>query len=60
MHDLLAWQMTGQRLALRLGPLPDGDHRIGRLGFRDGLGLAGFQLLKPQLELLDLAGDPLR
>ena len=58
MHNLLARQMIGQRLSLRLGPFTDGDHRIGRLGFRDGLGLAGFQFLKPQLELLDLARDP--
>ncbi|MEA2767301.1 MAG: hypothetical protein QOD93_263 [Acetobacteraceae bacterium] len=62
MHDLLARQMIGQRLALRLGALADRTDRFGGLsfGFRNGLGLAGFQFLEPQFELLDLPRDPLR
>jgi hypothetical protein len=61
-HDVLARQMVRQRFALwlRLGRIA---RRLGwRLGFGAGgvRGVAGFQLLKPQLELLDLAGDPLR
>src|SRR5208337_1915232 len=64
MHDLLARQMVRQRLALRLAALADRSHRFGGIGlsfgFRGGFGLAGFQFLKPQFELLDLAGDALR
>ena len=64
MHDLLARQMIGQRLALRLGALADRSHGFGGIGlsfgFRGGFGLAGFQFLKPQFELLDLAGDAFR
>src|SRR5208337_4885806 len=64
MHDLLARRMVRQRLALRLAALADRSHRFGGIGlsfgFRGGFGLAGFQFLKPQFELLDLAGDALR
>ncbi len=63
MHDLLPRQMIGQRLALRFAALADRRHRFGSIGlglcfgFRRGFGLAGFEFLKPQLELLDLAAD---
>jgi hypothetical protein len=59
MHDLPARQMIRQRLALRLGALTDGWCGFGGFGFRGGFGLAGFQFLKAQLELLDLPRDPL-
>ena len=52
MHDLLAWQVLGQRFAHRL---------LGRLGRgrvrRRHLRLRGLQLFEPQLELLDLARE---
>jgi len=62
MHDLLARQMIGQRLALRFGALADRSHRFGGLGldFRGGFGFSGFKFLKAQLELLDLAADAFR
>ncbi len=64
MHDLLARQMIGQRLALWFGTFANRSHRFGGIGlsfgFRGGFGLAGFQFLKTQFELLDLPGDPLR
>jgi hypothetical protein len=60
MHNLLARQMIGQRLALRLGVLADRRRGSRRFGFCDFFGLSGFQFLKPQFELLDLATDALR
>jgi site-specific DNA recombinase len=62
MHHLLARQMLRQRLALWLGPLADGGYGICNfsLSFRNDLGLARLQFLKPQFKLLDLAADPLR
>jgi len=70
MHDLLTRQMLRQRLALGLVGLADRRQRFGGLGVSfvfDGIfgfgclfGRAGFQFLEPQLELLDLAADPLR
>ena len=62
MHHLLARQMLRQWLALWLGPLADRWRRIGNLslGFRNDLGLAGFQFLQPQFKLFDLAAAPLR
>jgi hypothetical protein len=63
-HDLLARQMIGQWLALGLRPFTDGRCGFGGIGFcfgnRRGFGLAGFQFLKPQFELLDLSRDPFR
>ena len=65
MHDLLARQMIGQRLALWFGALTGRRRRFGGIGpgvgigFRLGFGRAGFQFLKPQFELFDLPGDPL-
>ena len=61
MHDLLAWQMLGQRLTLR----PVGGRRgwcrgIKRLGAGGIFGRTGLQFLELELELLDLAADPLR
>jgi hypothetical protein len=64
MHDLVARQMIGQRLASRLRALADRSQRFGGIGlsfgFRGGFGLAGFEFLKAQLELLDLAADAFR
>ena len=61
MHDLLAWEMLGERLTLR----PVGGRRgwcrgIKRLGAGGIFGRTGLQFLELELELLDLAADPLR
>jgi hypothetical protein len=60
MHDLLAWQMIGQRLALRLATLADRTHRFGGIGFRGDFSRAGLQFLKPQFKWLDLLRHPFR
>ena len=62
MHDLLARQMLGQRLALRPGALGRRRRRrrISGLGAGGVGSLAALQFLQPQFELLDLATDPLR
>ncbi len=61
MHDLLARQMLGQRLALRLARARGSAPRVRSASALGGIfGLAGLQLLELQFELLDLAGDPLR
>jgi len=44
MHDLLAGQMIGQRLALGLCPLRPRVGLVRRLGFHRGFGFAGLQL----------------
>ena len=60
MHDLVARQMIGQRLALWLAAFADRSHGFGGIdlsfGFRGRFGLSRFQFLKTQLELLDLDG----
>src|SRR5260221_10125908 len=43
---------------LRLLPLREG--MVRRLGLDHVFGFAGLELLEPEFELLDLAGDPLR
>ena len=61
MHDLLARQMIGQRLALRLvGACAGRCRRIRRFGAGGIFGRTGLQFLELELELLDLAADPLR
>ncbi len=60
MRELLAWQMLRQRLALGFGPLPDRPVGFGSLGFVRLFRLGRFQLLQPEFQLLDLAGDPFR
>ena len=59
MHDLLARQMFGQRLALR--PVRSRAAMASAIGSSASalggiLGLAGLQFLEPQLKLLDLPG----
>jgi hypothetical protein len=61
MHNILARQMIGQRLALRL--VDAFGRRCRRFcRFRTGriFGRAGLQLLELELQLGDLASDPLR
>jgi hypothetical protein len=64
MHDILARQMIRQRLALWLAALADRSLGFGGVdlsfGFRASFGLAGFEFLKPQFELLDLTADAFR
>jgi hypothetical protein len=59
MHDLVARQMLGQRLALCLA-LSGDDGTIFRLGLGDIFGFAGLQFFELQFKLFDLVGDPLR
>ena len=63
-HDLLARQMIGQRLALRLAALADRSLGFGgvglKFGFRRDFGLSGFKFLKTQFELFDLTADAFR
>ena len=58
-HDLLAGQVLGQRLAHRLLAVADRRRAVLGFGFGDLLRFADLQLLKLELELLDLAGDAL-
>ena len=60
MQQLKTWQVIGERLALWL--CPRGGWSFGLAGPCPGdmLGFAGLQLLKLQLQLFDLARDPLR
>src|SRR5215813_2156143 len=61
MHDLLAGQMIGQRLALRLvGARGSRSRRVRCFGAGGIFGRTGFQFLELQLQLGDLAGDSLR
>jgi hypothetical protein len=59
-HALLTRQMVWQRLTLWPVPLTDRQRPVfgGSLG--DLFGFAGFQLLEPQFELLDVPGQSLR
>src|SRR5580693_9043960 len=59
-HDLLPGQVVRQLLALGLASLADRQRLVFAGGLADRLGLAGFQLLEPQFELLDLPGHALR
>jgi hypothetical protein len=56
MHDLLTRQVVRQWLALWPVPLPDRQRPVFGGGLGDLLGLAGFQFLEPQFELLDRQG----
>ena len=58
-HDLLARQMIGQRLALRSGDLAHRQWPVFGGSLADRFGFALFQLFKPQLELFDALGQPL-
>jgi hypothetical protein len=60
MHHLLARQMVGQRIALGLRTPRARRRGVLGLRLRGVLGLGGLQILQPQLELLDLARQPLR
>jgi hypothetical protein len=60
MQHLLPWQVIGEGFAPWLCAHRDRRLGLAGLGVGDILGLAGLQLLQPQLELLDLSGDPLR
>ena len=61
MDNILARQMVRQRLALRLvGRLGCRCRRLRRFGTRSIFGRTSLQLLKLELELGDLASDPLR
>jgi hypothetical protein len=59
-HDLLAGQVIRKLVALRSCPLAQRQRLVFGCSLADLFGLAGFQLLEPQLELLDLPGQPLR
>jgi hypothetical protein len=59
MHDFLAWEMLGKRIALRPVSVRGGWWLgINCLGAGGVFGRAGFQFLELELELLDLAADP--
>ena len=58
--DVLAGQMIGQRIALGFGTFTGRGRTIRSFGAGGVFGCAGFQFLEPELELLDLATDPLR
>ena len=58
--DLLSRQVVRQRLALRLHARADRFRPIFRRGVCTIFSLAGLQFFELQLQLLDLAGDPLR
>jgi len=57
-HDLLTRQVIGQRLALWPVSLPDRQRAVFGGSLADLFGFVGFQPLEPQLELLDLPGQP--
>ena len=59
-HDLLTGQVVRQLLALWPYPLAQRQRLVFGGSFADLFSLAGFQLLEPQLELLELPGQPLR
>ena len=59
-HDLLTRQMIRQWLALWSLAFTDRQRPIFGGSLADLFGFAGFQLLEPQFELLDLPGQPLR
>jgi hypothetical protein len=60
-HNILAWQMLRQLLALRLGALALWRRRwLAGFGTGGVFGRAGFQFLEPEFEPLDLLADPLR
>ena len=59
-HDLLTRQMIRQWLALWPGSFADRQRPVFGGSLADFFGFAGFQLLEPQFELLDLPGHPLR
>jgi hypothetical protein len=60
MDDVLAGQMIGQRIALGFGTFTGRGRTIRSFGTGGVFGCTGFQFLEPELELLDLATDPLR
>jgi hypothetical protein len=60
MHDVLARQMIRQRTALGFGTFTGRGRTIRGFGAGIVFSRAGFQFLEPELELLDLAADPLR
>lgn len=60
MDDVLAGQMIGQRIALGFGTFTGRGSTIRSFGAGGVFGRTGFQFLEPELELLDLATDPLR
>ena len=59
-HHLLARQVIRKLVALRSCPLAQRRRSVFGGSLADLFGLAGFQLLEPQLELLNLPGQPLR
>ncbi len=58
-HDLGARQMVGQGLPLWPGAIGHRQRSALGDGLADRLGLSGFQLLQPQLELFDASADAL-
>ena len=59
-HALLTRQMVWQRLTLWPVPLTDRQRPVFGGSLADLFGFAGFQLLEPQFELLDVPGQSLR
>src|SRR3974390_2129408 len=59
-HDLLTRQLIGQLVALWPCPFVYRQRSVFGSSLADLFGLAGFQLLEPQLKLFDLPGPPLR
>jgi hypothetical protein len=59
-HDLLTRQMVRQWLALWPVAVTDRQRPVFGDSLADVFGFAGFQLLEPQFELLDLPAEPLR
>jgi hypothetical protein len=59
-HDLLTRQVIQQWLALWPVPFPDRQWPVFGGSLTELFGFAGFQLLEPQFQLLDLPGQPLR
>jgi hypothetical protein len=57
----ISWRgRIGKLVALRSCPLAQRQRSVFGGSLADLFGLAGFQLLEPQLELLNLPGQPLR
>ena len=59
-HDLLTRQMIRQLACALAGPFVYRQRSVFGSSLADLFGLAGFQLLEPQLKLFDLPGQPLR
>src|SRR5689334_24162487 len=59
-HDRMARQVVRQGLALWPVSFPDRKWPVFGRSLADLFGFAGFQLLEPQFELLDVPGQSLR